>query len=234
MTLLPAGGPALAGVLAPLLPPSVTVVDTFEDSPDAFLYPGEEALVATAVDRRRAEFATVRHCARAALASFGIPPGPVLRGPRGAPRWPDGMVGSLTHCEGYRAAAVARDSTAASLGIDVEPDRPLRSEGVLNLVSLPGEQAALRELAARRPDVNWDTVLFSAKESVYKAWSPLTGRWLGFHDARVTLRPDGTFTAALLVPGTTPSGPPLTGFDGRWHTGRGLVLTAVTVPPRER
>ncbi|WP_329209891.1 4'-phosphopantetheinyl transferase superfamily protein [Streptomyces sp. NBC_00683] len=232
MTLLPTGGPALAGLLAPLLPPLVTAVDTFHDSAEPFLFPEEEALVARAVAKRRHEFTTVRHCARTALASYGLPPAPILPGTEGAPRWPDGMVGSLTHCDGYRAAAVAENTTVASLGIDAEPAEPLSDEGSLNLVTLPAERTALSELAAHRPGVPWDRLLFSAKESVYKAWSPLTGRWLGFQDAHITLRPDGTFAATLLVPGTTTAGPPLTGFDGRWQVRHGFALTVVTVPPR--
>lgn len=234
MTLLPTGEPTLAGLLHPLLPPLVTAVDTFHDSAVPFLFPEEEALVAAAVAKRRQEFATVRHCARTALAGYGRPPAPILPGTAGAPRWPDGLVGSLTHCDGYRAAAVARTTTVASLGIDAEPAEPLRDEGTLHLVTIPAERTALRELSADRPDIPWDRLLFSAKESVYKAWSPLTGRWLGFHDAHITLHPGGTFTAALLVPDTTTAdgGPPLTGFDGRWQARDGLLLTAVTVPPR--
>ncbi|MER5484352.1 4'-phosphopantetheinyl transferase superfamily protein [Streptomyces sp. NPDC002812] len=231
MTLLPAGGPAPAGLLAPLLPPLVTAVDTFHDSAEPFLFPEEEALVAKAVAKRRHEFTTVRQCARAALAGFGLPAAPILPGAGGAPRWPGGMVGSLTHCDGYRAAAVARDTTVASLGIDAEPAEPLRGEGTLNMIALPAERTALRELAAHRPAIPWDRLLFSAKESVYKAWSPLTGRRLGFQDAHITLHSNGTFTAALLVPGTTTAGPPLTGFDGRWQVRDGLALTVVAVPP---
>src|SRR5262249_33599292 len=62
----------------------------------------------------------------------------------------------------------------------------------------------------------WDRLLFSAKESVYKAWFPLARRWLGFEEADVTLDPAGRFTARLLVPG------PVSGFTGRWtvHNGQ--------------
>jgi 4'-phosphopantetheinyl transferase EntD len=81
----------------------------------------------------------------------------------------------------------------------------------------------LGELAAA-PGASWDRLLFSAKESVYKAWFPLTGRWLGFCDARITVNPaDGTFAARLLV-----AGAPLTGFGGRWLARDGLILTTVT------
>jgi 4'-phosphopantetheinyl transferase EntD len=78
--------------------------------------------------------------------------------------------------------------------------------------------------------VPWDTLLFSAKESVYKAWYPLTGKWLGFPDARVTIdAANGAFEARLRVPGPTVGGRVLTGFTGRWLARDGLLLTAVAL-----
>jgi len=80
--------------------------------------------------------------------------------------------------------------------------------------------------------VHWDRLLFSAKESVYKAWYPLTRRWLGFEDARLTVDPAGTFQAELLVDGARADGrPALRLLDGRFLVARGLVLTAVCVAP---
>ncbi|MEV8569383.1 4'-phosphopantetheinyl transferase superfamily protein [Streptomyces sp. NPDC051322] len=229
MTPLAKCGPVLAGVLAPLLPTGVAVVDTFYDSNELGLFPEEEALLVKAVQKRRQEFSTGRRCARAALAAHGLPPAPILPGPRGAPLWPDGMVGSITHCAGYRAAAVARATDIAALGIDAEPTEPLRDPGVLALLTDAEERAALAGLKLRQPETPWEKLLFSAKESVYKAWFPLTGEWLGFHDAHVSLAPDGTFTATLLVPGPSVGGIPLTGFDGRWLVTGGLAVTAVTL-----
>ena len=163
------------------------------------LFPEEEALLARAVDKRRREFATARDCARGALAALGVAPVPILRGERGAPQWPPGIVGSITHCAGYRAAAVARASDVLTIGLDAEPDEML-PDGVLGSVSLPGERERLRDLAAAAPGTCWDRLLFSAKESVYKAWFPLTGRWLGFEDADITIdAADGTFEARLLT-----------------------------------
>ncbi|MEW2484817.1 4'-phosphopantetheinyl transferase superfamily protein [Streptomyces sp. NPDC048411] len=229
MTPIPYGGPVPAGVLAALLPAQVTVVDTCHDGVGAALFPEEEAVAARFAARRRREFSTVRACARAALAVSGVAPVPILPGPRGEPGWPEGIVGSLTHCTGYRAAAVARSTEVASLGIDAEPAEPLSDPGVLALVSDGTERAALRELAARHPETPWDRLLFSAKESVYKTWFPLTGTWLGFHDARVTLHPGGTFSATLLVPGPELSGTRLTGFEGRWRTTGTLAVTAIAL-----
>jgi 4'-phosphopantetheinyl transferase EntD len=210
-----------------ILPSGVAAREAFGDPPGPPLYPEEEALVARAVERRRREFATVRRCARAALAELGLPAAPILRGERGAPQWPPDVVGSMTHCEGYRAAAVAYESDVWTLGLDAEVNEPL-PHGVLRPVARAEELPWLRELTATAPHVCWDRLLFSAKESVYKAWFPLTRRWLGFEEAVIIPdAADGTFTARLLTEGETRDGRRLTGFTGRWLVADGLVLTAI-------
>ncbi|MFI9247895.1 4'-phosphopantetheinyl transferase [Streptomyces sp. NPDC053086] len=211
-----------------LLPSSVVCVDSFTDRLDTPLFPEEEAVIARAVAKRRAEFTTVRACAREALAKLGHPPAPLLPGERGAPGWPEGIVGSMTHCQGYRAAVVARADEVAALGIDAEPDDSL-PEGVLQSIARPEDLTALAALPAGGPA--WDRLLFSAKESVYKAWFPVGRRLLDFQEARVVILPDGTFTARVLVPAPNLRGRPLTDFSGRWAAGNGLLLTAIAVEP---
>ena len=83
--------------------------------------PEEEPLIARSVAKRRNEFITVRHCARLALGELGFPPVPILKGDKGEPCWPDGVVGSLTHCAGYRGAVVGRGAAVRSVGVDAEP-----------------------------------------------------------------------------------------------------------------
>ncbi|AEW97447.1 MULTISPECIES: 4'-phosphopantetheinyl transferase family protein [Streptomycetaceae] len=223
-----AGRPA-DGLMPHLLPEDVEVAEAFADPPHAELFPQEAEAVARAVDKRRREYTTVRMCARTALGRLGIPPVPILRGPKGEPRWPAGIVGSMTHCDGYRAAAVARDDRVASLGVDAEPNQPL-PDGVLETVTRPEERPHLARLAAAHPATCWDRLLFSAKESVYKTWFPLTGRWLGFEECVVVPDPDdGTFTATLTVPGPRVAGREITRFTGRWRTWNGLVATAIAV-----
>ncbi|MEW2447783.1 4'-phosphopantetheinyl transferase superfamily protein [Streptomyces parvulus] len=220
-----------------LLPGTVVVVEARDLDGTGYLplLPEEEPLVARAVAKRRREFTVVRSCARRAMEKLGLPPQPVLTGDRGAPRWPDGLAGSMTHCDGYCAAALVRLTHLASLGIDAEPDGPL-PDGVLGSVALPAEVERLGRLAEHRPGIHWDRLLFSAKESVYKAWFPLTGLWLDFSEADIEIAVDpgdprrGTLRATLLVPGPTVDGRRLTHFDGRWNAREGLVATAVTVP----
>jgi 4'-phosphopantetheinyl transferase EntD len=224
-------------VIEELLPESVVTVETHGDEgfQDAPLYPGEEARVARAVPKRRREFTAVRACARRAMEKLGVPPQPILPGAQGAPTWPAGLIGSMTHCDGYCAAALARATDLASLGIDAEPHAPLL-DGILPSVSLPAEQERLVLLTAQRPAVHWDRLLFSAKESVYKAWFPLTGKWLDFSEADIDLfadpgdEPCGGLRARLLVPGPVVDGERLDTFEGRWTVRRGLVATAITVP----
>ncbi len=212
-----------------ILPAAAAGAEAFDDPPGVVLFPDEEALLVRAVDKRRREFGTGRHCARRALAALGVAPVPILPGDAGAPRWPPGVVGSITHCSGYRAAAVAFAREVITIGVDAEPDQPL-PDGVLGLISLPGERARLGDLAAAAPGTSWDRLLFSAKESVYKAWFPLARRWLGFEDADITIgATDGTFQARLLVAAPVIGGWPLAGFSGRWLARDGIILTTVTV-----
>lgn len=213
-----------------ILPAAVSSAEAFADPPDALLFPDEEALVARAVEKRRREFATGRRCARAALGGLGIPPVPILAGERGMPRWPPGVVGSITHCPGYRAAAVARNRDLAAIGVDAEPNEAL-PQGVLDAVTLAGERARLPDLAVADPGICWDRLLFSAKESVYKAWFPLARCWLGFDDADITIgAAGGTFEVRLSVPAHRAGGCPLTGFAGRWLVRKGLIVTTVSIP----
>lgn len=213
-----------------ILPPEVAVEEAFGDLPHAMLFPAEEAVIANAVDKRRMEFATARACARAALAKLGVPAVPIVPGLRGAPQWPPGVVGSITHCAGYRASAVARDRDVITIGLDAEPHDELPA-GVLGAVACRGEQARLTALGATRPDVCWDRMLFCAKEAVYKAWFPLTRRWLNFEDAWVDIDPGNqTFTARLLVDGPVVNGAVLTGFRGRWLVRDGLMVTTIVIP----
>jgi 4'-phosphopantetheinyl transferase EntD len=216
-----------------LLQVPVQAAEAFGDDPGAVLYPGEEALIARASPRRRDEFATARECARAALARLGRPPVPVLADELGAPRWPDGITGSITHCAGYRAAAVALTADVVSLGLDAAPNRPLRRGDMLTVIARDTELARLAALRAAAPGVCWDQMLFSAKESVYKAWYPVARRWLDFASADITFDVrGGGFSARLLVQAP----PALTAMAGtlrgRWVASPEILLTAVVAPCR--
>lgn len=200
------------------------------DPPDLAPLPEEAPLIERSVDKRRAEFVTARHCARLAMGKLGVPPAPILKGDKGEPRWPAGVVGSLTHTHGYRGAVVGRVPAVRSVGIDAEPHDVLPDK-VLEAVSLPVER---REIAALPADLHWDRILFCAKEATYKAWFPLTERWLGFEDAHISFEVDSTgaagrFVSRILIDPAARFGPPLTELEGRWSVAEGFALTAIVL-----
>ena len=216
----------------PLARADLACAELFSDPPGLAALPGEAPLIARSVAKRRNEFITVRHCARVSLGKLGLPPTPILKGDKGEPCWPDGVVGSLTHCAGYRGAVVGRSSSVRSVGIDAEPHGAL-PEGVLKAISLAPERS---EIAVKKHDagLHWDRILFCSKEATYKAWFPVTRRWLGFEDAQITFEVDscglsGEFRAQILIDGSALSGPPLTVLTGRWSVNRGLVLAAIVL-----
>jgi 4'-phosphopantetheinyl transferase EntD len=221
-SVLPGEGEAAANLAA---------AELYSDPPNLAPLPEEEPLIARSVAKRRNEFITVRHCARLALQALGYQPVPILKGEKGEPCWPDGVVGSLTHTAGFRGAVVARQAAVRSVGIDAEPHDVL-PDGVLNSISIAEERAELTTLPRH---LHWDRILFCAKEATYKVWFPLTQRWLGFEDAHVVFDTDpgeqtaGQFVSKILIDGATLTGPALTALRGRWSVQRGLVLTAIVL-----
>lgn len=231
----------MTSLMRRLLPEQAAVAEVRGELTEPPLFPEEEALVARSVAGRRREFATGRRCARLSLAALGFAAAPLPSGPRGEPCWPPGVVGAISHCDGYRVAAAARATDLAGLGIDAEPAAPL-PDGILEAVSLPEERADLARLAGAVPGVPWDRLLFSAKESVYKVWFPLARRPLGFDQARLRFTPGpgaagpvhGSFSARLLVPVPPGFAEAVGGvvLRGRWLVGEGMVLTALAPPAR--
>jgi 4'-phosphopantetheinyl transferase EntD len=209
-----------------ILPVRVACIASRGDDPSAWLFPEEAAQVAGAANNRLREFTTARSCARRALRELGLPMSAILRGSNGEPLWPPGVVGSITHCQDYRAAAVAMQLDVLTVGIDAEVHEELPN-GVLNRICIHEERHWLTQAPG---GIHWDRLVFSAKESVYKAWFPLTGKWLGFEDVVVRFEPEeGTFHARLLVSPPTVAGRDLTGFTGHFLVWQGLAFTAVAL-----
>ncbi|GAA3253020.1 4'-phosphopantetheinyl transferase [Dactylosporangium siamense] len=207
-----------------LLPEFVVVEVAGDDDWTGALLPDEAVhLSPRAVEGRRREFTAGRVCARRALAQVGIHGQPVLSAPSRAPIWPAGTTGSITHTKGYCAVAVAQVPDLRAVGIDAERRTVLPAD-ILPSILLPEEIA----WCAARPDEPWwPAVHFSAKETVFKMWSPIMGTWLDFHDARLTIDvAGGTFEAAILPEklAGSPGAPEV--FRGRFAAEPDLVRTA--------
>lgn len=160
------------------------------------LHPSEEPTVSHAVPSRRWQFQAGRHCARLALRDLGLVnwDTAIPQGEAGSPRWPDGVVGSITHCEGFVAAVTARRDEFRGLGIDAEGAVPLPPD-VAERVCLDDELRAIEHAPLPVPAA-WDTVVFSGKEAVHKCCWPLIREVLEFTDVRLTLSAESrTFRA---------------------------------------
>lgn len=187
------------------------------------LHPEEQGLVSQAVDKRKGEFGDARWCAHQALRELGVPPGEaILKGDSGMPLWPEGYTGSLTHTDGLRAAVAAPKTHVLSMGVDAEPAEPL-PEGVIDQIARAAERHRFDMMKAEGH--NWaGRLLFCAKEATYKCWFPMTRRWLGFEEAEIDLRPDGTFVSYILARPT-----PVQFFEGRWVVRGGYVVASAFV-----
>ncbi len=238
----PVPGPQRRGLIGSVLPAAAVAAESFGDVPPPGppLPPAEELAMRTAGPRRRAEFAAARWCARTALAGLGIAAADIPPGPAGEPRWPAGVTGSITHCRGYRACAVARAADVPAIGIDAEPDEGLPA-GLIEAATTAAERAWIRRLAASAPVVCWERLVFSAKEAAGKLWYPLTGCWPGpgglavsgataAADAAGAAGAAGSFAVRLPRAGPAPGGMPRT-LTGRWLARGGLIVTAIAWSP---
>jgi enterobactin synthetase component D len=152
--------------------------------------------VVRAVPKRRAEYLAGRICAREALQMLSPELAvDVRRLPSRAPSWPVGVTGSITHSGGFAWAAVAPCSHARALGVDTEAILSGNDRALAELVSTPRERADASMLFDERTSL---TLLFSAKESVYKCLHPLVGTFFSFQHVRVSLGAR-SFRAELLV-----------------------------------
>ncbi|GGC17822.1 4'-phosphopantetheinyl transferase family protein [Cellulomonas carbonis] len=177
---------------------------------------------AGAVSGRRArEFLEGRRCASEALRQLGSSDCAVLVGHARQPIWPFGVVGSITHCCGLTAASVAWRDAISGLGIDAEPAEPL-PEGLHELVASRDEWTSYFSQLGAHPRT--ERLLFSAKESVFKALFPLYGEWLEFEDVTVFIA-RRTFTATARLSSRTPLE-----IIGRWSVDADHLRTAVAIP----
>ena len=143
-------------------------------------------------DVRRAEYTSGRRVARRALGLLGIADHPVTSRIR-VPAWPPGVVGSITHSRTHALAIVGRTNRVRGIGVDLERERRVDAR-IAARVLVPGERANLAEQ-------DWRTMLFAAKEAVYKAVNPLVGEYLEFTDVEIIASANGTYRAAMTRPG---------------------------------
>ena len=214
--------------LSVILPTNCKCSEVAGEIAESHSFPEEVRAVNRATPARKREFVTGRACARVALSDLGLAMGPIPRGANREPQWPAGIVGSITHCAGYVAAAVARTDDIRGIGMDAEPNEHLEPE-VIRMIAVEEEIEKLRALGTT---ACWDRLLFSAKESVFKVWFPMTERWLDFRDVNVTFLPEaGCFHAEIRVCKATGGEAHRGWMDGKFVVRERVLLSAVVLEP---
>ena len=146
------------------------------------------AALRSAAPRRVAGFLAGRYCAVEALRAAGCTDASpaVDRHANGAPLWPRGFIGSISHTDDRALAVVAAAGKLRGVGVDCERVvSPKEADGIARAV-IPEIDAA--EVVAGGSPLTWEelvTVGFSAKESLYKCLRPLVGVFFDFADAHV-------------------------------------------------
>lgn len=200
------------------------------DRPLTPLHPQEKALLhPLAVAGRQTSFRLGRSAAHQALAALGSDSGPILAGDRREPLWPTDVVGSISHTTEIGMALVAPADRTDGVGIDVENRR--HAPELENRIPRPEERVWLGDLPKQeRADAL--LALFSAKESIYKAFYPSVGRYFGFEAALLT--PTSSGYAARLVEPLNRDYPPDRTFDLGRKWLNGTVVTWLVLPKSER
>jgi 4'-phosphopantetheinyl transferase EntD len=167
--------------LSALFPSNVVIIHASEDMWTTPAHEQEERLIAGSVKKRQREFRAGRNAARAALKQLDAPAGPLLRGENREPIWPRGFIGSISHCDDSCITACVQKGEIISLGLDVEPLKPLKP-GIARYIETESERLFME----RHPELP-SRLIFSAKESLYKCYHPLIGRFFGFHSVTLDL-----------------------------------------------
>jgi len=210
--------------------PGIVTRESSLEGSDEWLYPEEIALISGCVAKRRLEFAASRRCARKALAILGITNFPLLPGQDRAPIWPPGVVGSITHTDGcssgYCGVAVANRDLTCGLGIDAEPSLPLPRELWPQVLD---DQEQRDALATARPGIQ-ARLVFSAKETTYKARYPSLRQFLEFSDVHVHINSEEGIFFAHLVGSAARIWPTNQRLVGRLVIDDALIVTAMVLP----
>jgi 4'-phosphopantetheinyl transferase EntD len=226
---LPGANPARSSeLLATLFASSAIACELRENADFTLLLPEEAGSCGSFRPKRLADFAAGRLCARRALRSLGFAEFALRSNADRTPRWPDGVVGSITHTIGFCGAVVDRSENVASLGLDAEivagvvPEvwaEVLTDGELLQLAALP---AAERERHA--------ALAFSAKEAFYKCQFGLTGTWLDFRDVTIEAQAETPQAGTFVVRPASSAGEFVLGDltpEGRYRFDGALVVTGL-------
>ncbi|PSU35489.1 4'-phosphopantetheinyl transferase family protein [Photobacterium lutimaris] len=132
-----------------------------------------------AVDKRKAEFLTGRYCASKALQEIGVKNYTVSADEHRCPLWPEHVAGSISHSHNIAVAAVAFKTTIFGIGIDIEKILSAEMVNGIKEQVLFGHESGLLDIDYISNEI-MVSLIFSIKESFFKAAYPSTGHYFGF------------------------------------------------------
>jgi 4'-phosphopantetheinyl transferase EntD len=128
--------------------------------------PAEYRVASRMAPGRRREFMLGRRALHRALADAGLPGTPILIDDRNRPRFPPGMMGSLSHAGGLAVALAGSTTRFRTVGVDLElTPLPLQAAHLVLADQEHDRAMAGSELAL--------LAAFSAKEAAFKALDPI-------------------------------------------------------------
>lgn len=185
--------------------------------------------IQNSVDKRQAEFLAGRYAAQKVLKKLRVESG-IPIGENRSPQWPEGVIGSITHTDHHACVVAAHIKDYLMLGIDCENWITNTTVYEINDTIISKEESnLLRE--TRYQYSKLFTLIFSAKESLFKALYPKVGKYFDFSAAsliqlslsdhffilRLDINLSDTFKKGLK-------------FKGYFHINHKLVTTVIAVP----
>ncbi len=141
----------------------------------------------SAVTKRKAEYIAGRYCAIQSLKTLGTPaPQDISTNENRSPNWPEGYIGSITHSKGFASAAISEKKYIRAIGIDSELLIKERTASNVHSHVLTENEKHDDNLWITGNFREYLTLVFSAKESIYKCLNPLVNQFFDFRDACIS------------------------------------------------
>lgn len=138
-----------------------------------------------AVAKRKSEFLAGRYCVKQLAKRLKIPGADSIEvkiGPHRAPIWPLGTLGSITHNTSTALCLLSNDASVGALGLDIEN---IVAEELMGSIS--GQVCSQQEiellLSKGFDHCEAFTLVFSAKESIFKALYPMVSTYFDYKEA---------------------------------------------------
>lgn len=204
-------------------------VKTPDNSGDFMLHPLEARCCEQKAGKSKKQFFLGRAAARAALANLNMGIHPVLVGEHNEPLWPPGVVGSITHTEDIAVAVAAYEEKTAGIGIDLERVTSKINLRISEKICTESEKAWISNYKNNRHLRL--VMMFSAKESVYKAFFSTFMPDINFLDIELKWNETKGIFCGYLKKGVSHLFPAGFAFEVGCRSIRSYVFTYLTLPP---